>query len=114
MGSTSTANFDPQPVLNSDPWLEPFLPAIAHRHGRFQQWKSTIAEYEGGYEKFSRGYEKFGLNVDEKGAITYREWAPNAKEAVVIGDFSECSCLCFWCFCMRGCVYAGVNALWRL
>jgi hypothetical protein len=35
-----------------------------------------------------QGYEKFGLNVDEKGDITYREWAPGANEAYLIGDFS--------------------------
>jgi 1,4-alpha-glucan branching enzyme len=35
-----------------------------------------------------QGYEKFGLNVNEKGDITYREWAPGANEAYLIGDFS--------------------------
>ncbi|KAL5530287.1 GLC3 [Sanghuangporus sanghuang] len=89
MGNTEASSFDPQPVLDRDPWLEPFLPSIAHRHGRFQQWKNTITEYEGGYDKFSKGYERFGLNVDENGDITYREWAPNAKEAVLIGDFND-------------------------
>lgn len=89
MGTAESTNFNPQPVLNLDPWLEPFLPSIAHRHGRFEQWKDTIAQYEGGYDKFSRGYEKFGLNVDANGEITYREWAPNAKEAYLIGDFSK-------------------------
>ncbi|KAL5508118.1 GLC3 [Sanghuangporus vaninii] len=89
MGNTEASSFDSQPVLDRDPWLEPFLSSIAHRHGRFQQWKNTIAEYEGGYDKFSKGYERFGLNVDENGDITYREWAPNAKEAGLIGDFND-------------------------
>lgn len=35
-----------------------------------------------------QGTEKFGFNVDEKGNITYREWAPNAKEAFLTGEFS--------------------------
>lgn len=90
MGNTSgVTTFDSKPVLDRDPWLEPFLPAIAHRHGRFQQWKSTIAQYEGGYDAFSKGYAKFGLNVADNGEITYREWAPNPKEAYLIGDFSK-------------------------
>ncbi|KAH8118474.1 glycoside hydrolase [Phellopilus nigrolimitatus] len=88
MGNTSASTFDTKPALDRDPWLEPFLPAIAHRHGRFQQWKDTIAQYEGGYDAFSKGYSRFGLNVDDNGEITYREWAPNAKEATLIGDFN--------------------------
>jgi len=36
-----------------------------------------------------QGYEKFGFNVNSKGDITYREWAPNAVQAHLIGDFSE-------------------------
>lgn len=85
-----TSSFDPKPILDRDPWLEPFLPAIAHRHGRFMQWKNTIDQYEGGYETFTKGYRRFGLNIDANNVITYREWAPNAKEAVLIGEFSTC------------------------
>lgn len=89
MASTQTNTFDTQKILDLDGWLEPFLPAIAHRHGRFQQWRTTINDYEGGYDKFTKGYERFGLNIDESGVITYREWAPNAKEAFLIGEFSK-------------------------
>jgi 1,4-alpha-glucan branching enzyme len=35
-----------------------------------------------------QGFDKFGFNVDGNNTITYREWAPNAKEAFLIGDFS--------------------------
>ena len=88
-GTTVKSSFDSKPVLERDPWLEPFLPAIAQRHGRFSQWKDTINQYEGGYDTFSKGYEKFGFNVDKDGSIIYREWAPNANEAALIGDFSK-------------------------
>ncbi|KAI5124749.1 hypothetical protein M0805_005383 [Coniferiporia weirii] len=88
MGNISATTFDPKSVLDSDPWLEPFLPAISHRHDRFKQWKDTISQHEGGYESFSKGYTRFGLNVDDNGEITYREWAPNAKEAFLIGEFN--------------------------
>lgn len=37
---------------------------------------------------YKQGYERFGLTVNERGDITYREWAPNAVEAHLIGDFS--------------------------
>lgn len=36
-----------------------------------------------------QGTEKFGLNVDSKNNIIYREWAPNAIEAYVVGEFSK-------------------------
>ncbi|KLO16363.1 glycoside hydrolase [Schizopora paradoxa] len=90
MASAGSSNtFDPKSVLKLDPWLEPNVPAIGHRYDMFKQWKDNLLQHEGGYDKFSRGYEKFGLNVNEKGEITYREWAPNAVEAVLIGDFND-------------------------
>lgn len=57
------------------------------RYAAYQTWKEKIA-MEGGYEKFSRGYERFGFQVEKEG-ITYREWAPNAVEAFVFGEFSK-------------------------
>ena len=76
-------------ILDVDPWLEHNVPAIIHRHDMFRKWKDNIDESEGGYESFTRGYEKMGFNVGPDGEVTYREWAPNAKEAVLIGEFSE-------------------------
>ena len=35
-----------------------------------------------------QGADIFGFNVDKQNNITYREWAPNAVEAYLIGDFS--------------------------
>lgn len=89
-----------------DPWLEPHKEALKARYNYAQSWIKRINETEGGLEKFSRvrfpfvfplfqfvsdqkqGYERFGLNVNDCGDITYREWAPNAVEAHLIGDFS--------------------------
>ena len=87
----ATEPLDRQTVLDLDPWLEPQVLAIIHRHDLFRKWKDTIDEIEGGYDKFTKGYLKFGLNVAEDGTVTYREWAPNAKEAVLIGEFSASS-----------------------
>ncbi|MCJ1462318.1 alpha-1,4-glucan branching enzyme [Pseudocyphellaria aurata] len=76
-------------VIQLDPWLSPFKDALRSRYSRAQRWIKTIEETEGGLEKFSRGCEKFGFNVSEKGDIAYREWAPNAMRAYLIGDFNE-------------------------
>jgi hypothetical protein len=76
-------------ITQLDPWLSPFRDALRSRYSKAQQWIKTINETEGGMEKFSRGFEKFGFNVKENGDVVYREWAPNALRAYLIGDFSK-------------------------
>lgn len=71
-----------------DPWLEPFSGALRSRYAHAQRWIKTINDTEGGLEKFSRGFESFGFIVHANGDITYREWAPNALRAYLIGDFN--------------------------
>ncbi|KAF5387839.1 hypothetical protein D9615_000605 [Tricholomella constricta] len=56
-----------------------------------RKWKDTIEQSEGGYDSFTKGYLKFGFNVAKDGQVVYREWAPNATEANLIGDFNEWS-----------------------
>ncbi|EZF73735.1 1,4-alpha-glucan-branching enzyme [Trichophyton soudanense CBS 452.61] len=76
-------------VVDLDPWLEPFKDALRSRYKRATDWIRKIDETEGGLDKFSKGYEKFGFNVASNGDITYREWAPNATTAHLIGDFNR-------------------------
>ncbi|KAI0700723.1 glycoside hydrolase superfamily [Cytidiella melzeri] len=85
----STQALDGKTVLDVDPWLKDQVPAILHRHELFSKWKNTIIETEGGYDSFMTGYHKMGLNVQPDNSVIYREWAPNAKEAVLIGDFNK-------------------------
>ncbi|KAL4819508.1 1,4-alpha-glucan-branching enzyme [Aspergillus spinulosporus] len=86
---TSTAPSDGTGIIDLDPWLEPFREAIKRRFNYVESWIKTVDEVEGGLDKFSKGYEKFGFNVSETGDITYREWAPNAIEAALVGDFND-------------------------
>jgi 1,4-alpha-glucan branching enzyme len=88
---SATPDLDGKAVLALDPYLEPFVPAIEHRYNIFKEWKDKIQRTEGGYEEFTKGYKRLGFNVAEDGTVTYREWAPNASEAVLTGDFSEVS-----------------------
>ncbi|GLA44785.1 alpha-1,4-glucan branching enzyme [Aspergillus niger] len=76
-------------VIQLDPWLEPFRDALKQRFQFVESWVKTINETEGGLDKFSRGYERYGINVNANGDITYREWAPNAVEAELVGDFNN-------------------------
>ncbi|KAH7887555.1 glycoside hydrolase family 13 protein [Phlebopus sp. FC_14] len=80
---------DSAPILQLDGYLEPFLSTLERRRQRFQAWKDTIFQSEGGYEKFTKGYEVMGFTVKEDSTVVYREWAPNAKEANLIGDFNN-------------------------
>jgi 1,4-alpha-glucan branching enzyme len=75
-------------VIATDPWLKPFAEPLRHRYQGLQKWMQTIEQHEGGLDKFSRGYEKMGFIVAQNGDITYREWAPNATSAHLMGDFS--------------------------
>jgi 1,4-alpha-glucan branching enzyme len=102
-------------VVELDPWLGPFKEPLRHRYKLAQDWIKTIEETEGGLEKFSRvsslcsasqsrypliiiqGYEQLGFHVLENNDITYREWAPNALRAYLIGDFSKISDSTFYC-----------------
>lgn len=36
-----------------------------------------------------QGYERFGFHVQQNGDVVYREWAPNALRAYLIGDFNN-------------------------
>ncbi|TKX27526.1 1,4-alpha-glucan-branching enzyme [Elsinoe australis] len=76
-------------VIQLDPYLEPFKGALQARYSKAQEWIKQIDATEGGLEKFSRGYEKFGFHVKSNGDVVYREWAPNAMEAFLIGDFNN-------------------------
>jgi len=76
-------------VVKLDPWLEPFKGVIHRRYKKAQDWIKNIDETEGGIEKFSRGTEIYGFNVDAQNNITYREWAPNAVAASLIGEFNS-------------------------
>ncbi|TCD67546.1 alpha-1,4-glucan branching enzyme [Steccherinum ochraceum] len=85
----ATKSLTTQDVLDIDPWLEKEAGAIVYRHDLFRKWRDTIVQTEGGYDQFTKGYLKLGFNVQSDNSIVYREWAPNAKEAVLIGDFTR-------------------------
>lgn len=48
----------------------------------------TFKEAEGGILNIGRSYKNFGLNLQENGDITYKEWAPAANSISVFGDFN--------------------------
>ncbi|KAG6830319.1 alpha-1,4-glucan branching enzyme [Tricholoma furcatifolium] len=84
-----TPALDPEKITELDGYLKPDVPNIVNRYNVFRKWKDAIAQNEGGYDKFTKGYLTFGFNVSKNGEVVYREWAPNATEASLIGDFNK-------------------------
>ena len=75
-------------LIENDPWLEPFTPAI---EGRYQRVLDKELELTGGkmsLTEFASGHMYFGLHRTRKGWV-FREWAPNAKDIYLIGDFNN-------------------------
>uniref|UniRef100_A0A1D1Z3W9 1,4-alpha-glucan branching enzyme n=2 Tax=Anthurium amnicola TaxID=1678845 RepID=A0A1D1Z3W9_9ARAE len=74
-------------IYKVDPSLEKFKGHFRYRSERYVEQKKLIEKYEGSLEDFAQGYLKFGFNRGNDG-IVYREWAPAAQEAQLIGDFN--------------------------
>lgn len=74
-------------ILSHDPGLESFKDHFKYRVRRYADLLNLLDKHEGGLDEFARGYLKFGFNREEDG-IVYREWAPAAQEAQLIGDFN--------------------------
>lgn len=71
-----------------DPSLKQCRDHLTYRTKRYLEQKKLIDNSEGSLEEFAQGYLKFGFNREDD-AIIYREWAPAAQEAQLIGDFND-------------------------
>lgn len=76
-------------LIKNDPWLEPFLPVIEHRHQSALEKEKELCGKKSTLSDFADGYLYFGLHRTEKDGWIIREWAPNATEIFLIGDFSD-------------------------
>lgn len=76
-------------IVQDDPYLEPYETAIRGRHD-YYLWK--LSQYTDNSKQtlsdFANGYNYFGLHKLPSGWI-FREWAPNATEIFLIGDFND-------------------------
>ena len=75
-------------ILRNDKWLRPYAGAIEGRH---QHAIDKLGELTQGGRKslsdFADGYLYFGLHQTSRGWVL-REWAPNATEIFLVGDFN--------------------------
>ncbi|OVA00600.1 Glycoside hydrolase [Macleaya cordata] len=74
-------------IMGFDPGMKPYKDHLEYRSRKYKEQKVLIEKYEGTLEEFAQGYSRFGFNK-EGDAIVYREWAPPAQEAQLIGDFN--------------------------
>lgn len=74
-------------IIESDPWLEPYSAAIEGRHQHALDKELELTGGKGTLSDFATGYLYFGLHRTRRGWV-FREWAPNAKEIYLIGDFN--------------------------
>ena len=74
-------------IVKNDPWLEPYNDAIQGRHDHVL---SKMAELTGGKQSladFASGHLYFGLHRTARQWV-FREWAPNATDIYLIGEFN--------------------------
>lgn len=78
----------PLNILDYDPYLEPFKEDLSLRLFEFTRTKKRLLGTDGSLVDFANGYKYFGFQQESK-HWTFREWAPNAKRAWLVGDFNN-------------------------
>ena len=95
-------------LLRNDPWLEPFAEAINGRHLDAINKERELTSEAGSLIDFANAYKFFGLHRNPDKTWTFREWAPNATDIYLVGDFSD------WQEIERFRLHRGDNGVWEL
>jgi len=74
-------------IIENDPWLTPYSGAIEGRHDHALWREGQLTNGKISLKDFASGYLYYGLQRTGSGWV-FREWAPNATEILLIGDFS--------------------------
>ena len=76
-------------IIQNDSWLEPYENAIQGRYDYVaSKWGELTRNHKQTLSEFASGYLYFGLHKTNSGWV-FREWAPNATEIYIIGDFND-------------------------
>lgn len=76
-------------LVKNDSWLEPYEDAIRGRHDHaLNKIKQLTSNGRKTLTEFASGHLYFGLHRTVRGWV-FREWAPNATEIYLIGDFNN-------------------------
>ena len=76
-------------IVQKDPYLEPYEDAIRGRH-EHAEWKKNQLTNNGKktLAAFASGHDYYGLHKMKRGWV-FREWAPNATDIYLVGDFNN-------------------------
>ena len=78
------------PLIKDDPWLADFTEAIEGRHADATRKIDELTGGTGRLTDFANAHHYYGLHhlPDGRGWV-FREWAPNATDICLIGDFNN-------------------------
>lgn len=78
------------PIVKEDSWLDPYAYEVQERYQRYKRVRQEIEGVEGNLLNFAKAHQYYGINFDTaRNGWYYREWAPNANELYLIGDFNN-------------------------
>ncbi len=73
----------PLPIVDEDPWLEPYRDAVARRRERYGAALASL----GDLRRYASAHQHYGIHRVDGGWV-YREWAPRAGSLALVGDFN--------------------------
>ncbi|KAL6782734.1 SBE1 [Auxenochlorella protothecoides x Auxenochlorella symbiontica] len=74
-------------VLEVDPMLQSHAEHLRYRYQQYQNTRGSIERHAGSLLNFARGAKDYGIHTTDELTV-YREWAPAAQAAQLIGDFN--------------------------
>src|SRR5690554_218265 len=75
-------------IIHNDPWLQPYKDAIIGRLDYTKKREHELTAEAGSLADFANGHLFFGYHKTKTHWV-FREWAPNATNICLIGDFSD-------------------------
>ena len=75
-------------TLKEDPYLAPFFDTIIKRKKKIKHTEQKLTENQISIQDFASAHEYYGLHFRNNKWV-FREWAPNATEIYMIGDFNN-------------------------
>ena len=78
------------PIIQEDPWLQPYIYDVQGRLDRFKKAIQQIEMRSTSLLDFCTAHNYYGIHFNaEKNGWFYREWAPNASQLSLTGDFNQ-------------------------
>jgi len=74
-------------IVKEDSWLEPYAEVIKNRQSKYLEKEMELTGKNTSLSDFATGYLYYGMHLSPEGWIL-REWAPNATDVYIIGEFS--------------------------